>query len=98
MKNMTIACTRCGATCEGDIIVPPLAFGFKHKSGCGHGVGPLAVLPGKAKSKFKEEYHKVEGKKTERIVFDEAKEIVVNKVKKEKNTERKVEKFKPYKQ
>ena len=42
---MTIACTRCGATQEGDIIVPPLAFGFKHHSGCGHGLGPLAVLP-----------------------------------------------------
>jgi hypothetical protein len=43
---MTIACTRCGATCDGDIILPALAFGFKHNSGCGHGVGPLAVLPG----------------------------------------------------
>ena len=42
---MTIACTRCGATQDGDIIVPPLAFRFKHNSGCGHGVGPLAVLP-----------------------------------------------------
>jgi hypothetical protein len=48
---MTIACTRCGATCEGDIIVPPLAFGFKHNKGCGHGVGPLAVLPGSYKPK-----------------------------------------------
>jgi hypothetical protein len=52
---MTIACTRCGASCEGDIIVPPLAFGFKHNSGCGHGVGPLAVLPGSVKPKKKEE-------------------------------------------
>jgi hypothetical protein len=48
---MTIACTRCGASCEGDIIVPPLAFGFKHNSGCGHGVGPLAVLPSSVKPK-----------------------------------------------
>jgi len=42
---MTIACTRCGASQDGDIIVAPLAFAFKHNSGCGHGVGPLAVIP-----------------------------------------------------
>ncbi len=47
---MTIGCTRCGATCEGDIIVAPLAFGFKHEPGCGHGVGPLAVIPSAKKS------------------------------------------------
>jgi len=51
---MTIACTRCGATCDGDIILPSLAFGFKHEAGCGHGVGPLAVLPGSAKPRKEE--------------------------------------------
>jgi hypothetical protein len=50
---MTIGCTRCGATCEGDIILPPLAFGFKHNEGCGHGVGPLAVLPSSKKASDK---------------------------------------------
>ena len=55
MESMTIACTRCGATCEGDIISPPLAFGFKHNAKCGHGVGPLAVLPSARKSEKKVE-------------------------------------------
>ena len=55
MESMTIACTRCGATCEGDIISPPLAFGFKHNAKCGHGVGPLAVLPSARKSEKKDE-------------------------------------------
>ena len=55
MESMTIACTRCGATCEGDIISPPLAFGFKHNAKCGHGVGPLAVLPSARKSEKKAE-------------------------------------------
>ena len=47
---MTIGCTRCGATQDGDIIVAPLAFAFKHEPGCGHGVGPLAVIPSAKKS------------------------------------------------
>ncbi len=55
---MTIGCTRCGASCEGDVIVPALAFGFKHEAGCGHGVGPLAVLPGSFKPKPKKEEEK----------------------------------------
>jgi hypothetical protein len=42
---MTIACTRCGATQEGEIILPNIAFKFPHKGGCGHGLGPLSVLP-----------------------------------------------------
>lgn len=46
-----IACTRCGATENFDILTPPIAFAFKHEKGCGHGVGPLAVLPGSAKKK-----------------------------------------------
>ena len=50
MESMTIACTRCGATQDGDIISPPLAFGFKHNAKCGHGVGPLAVMPSARKS------------------------------------------------
>ncbi len=64
---MTIACTRCGATCEGDIIVPPLAFGFKHNSGCGHGVGPLAVLPTSFKPKVEKKEVKEEVKVEEEV-------------------------------
>jgi len=64
--DMTIACTRCGATCEGDLILPPLAFGFKHELGCGAGVGPLAVIPSARKSeKPKVETPKVEDIKVE---------------------------------
>jgi len=66
--DMTIACTRCGATCEGDLILPPLAFGFKHESGCGMGVGPLAVIPSARKSeKPKVETPKIETPKVEDI-------------------------------
>ena len=43
---MPIACTRCGNKEEGEIISPPIAFAFKHGNGCGHGVGPLAVIKG----------------------------------------------------
>lgn len=69
---MTIACTRCGATCEGDIIVPPLAFGFKHEAGCGHGVGPLAVLPGSFKPKpQKEEFSEKSPEPKEEIKVEE---------------------------
>ena len=74
---MTIACTRCGATQDGDIILPPIAFGFKHNSGCGHGVGPLAVLPGSKPKKIvtdEGEFKKVEGKSADVIVTDEGKE------------------------
>jgi hypothetical protein len=42
---MTIGCTRCGATQEGEIILPQIAFRFPHKKGCGHGIGPLAKVP-----------------------------------------------------
>ena len=83
---MTIACTRCGATCDGDIISPPLAFGFKHNAKCGHGVGPLAVLPASYKAKQKEEFKKVE----EHIIFDEVKEV------KAENKKRKKEKTKVF--
>ena len=64
---MTIACTRCGATCEGDIILPALAFGFKHNEGCGHGVGPLAVLPGSYKPKAEKKEVKEEIKVEEKV-------------------------------
>ena len=46
---MPIACTRCGAKEEGEIITAPIAFTFKHETGCGHGVGPLAVIKGQIK-------------------------------------------------
>jgi len=47
---MTIACTRCGAKQDGEIILPNIAFKFKHNKGCGHGLGPLSVLPVNAKA------------------------------------------------
>lgn len=53
---MTIACTRCGASQEGDIIVPVLVFKFKHNRGCGNGVGPLAVLPSNKVKAFTKEF------------------------------------------
>ena len=46
---MTIGCTRCGAQEDGNILSPPIAFAFKHNDGCGHGIGPLAVIPGTKK-------------------------------------------------
>jgi hypothetical protein len=48
---MTIACTRCGASQDGDIILPVITFKFKHNRGCGHGVGPLTLLPSNKKPK-----------------------------------------------
>jgi hypothetical protein len=85
---MTIGCTRCGATCEGDIISAPLAFTFKHEVGCGHGVGPLAVFPSskKAPKKAESEYKKTEEKSDVIVEVDEAEEkpkkSIVEKVKK----------------
>lgn len=64
---MTIGCTRCGASCEGDVIVPALAFRFKHEAGCGHGVGPLAVLPGSYKPKVEKKVEKEEIKVEETV-------------------------------
>ena len=83
MESMTIACTRCGATCEGDLILPPVAFTFKHNEGCGHGVGPLAVLPGSKKKPEKSTAEKHADKFNEEVV----KEIKVeeSKPKKEKS-------------
>jgi hypothetical protein len=54
---MTIACTRCGASQDGDIILPVIAFKFKHNRGCGHGVGPLTLLPSNKKPKNIAERH-----------------------------------------
>ncbi len=97
MESMTIACTRCGATQDGDIILPPIAFTFKHNLGCGHGVGPLAVLPGTAKKKPKtetSEFKKVEGKSDKHVIFDEVKEIKVEeKVKESKPLKEKIKVF-----
>lgn len=90
---MTIACTRCGATEDGDIILPALAFGFKHNLGCGHGVGPLAVLPGSAKKKPE--------KKPDTSIVDSVKEVFKNKeepkVEEETKVEETVEETKPKK-
>ncbi len=87
---MTIACTRCGATQDGDIISPPLAFGFKHNAKCGHGVGPLAVLPASYKARQKEEFKKVE----KHIIFDEVKEVKAEtKVEKSKSKKEKTKVF-----
>ncbi len=84
---MTIACTRCGATQDGDIILPALAFGFKHNLGCGHGVGPLAVMPGSAKKKPE--------KKADTSIVDSVKEVFSSK--EETKVEEKVEESKPKK-
>ena len=46
---MVIACTRCGAKEDGEILTAPIAFAFKHDKGCAHGVGPLVVLRGQVK-------------------------------------------------
>ena len=82
---MTISCTRCGASQEGEIINVVIAFKFPHKKGCGQGVGPLARMPSnktkhtesKAEKILKEleksEYKKVEGKSDVKVVLDEAK-------------------------
>ena len=48
---MPIACTRCGASEDGEILTAPIAFAFKHDRGCGHGIGPLAVIKGKTPKK-----------------------------------------------
>ena len=50
---MPIACTRCGASEDGEILTAPIAFAFKHDLGCGHGVGPLAVIKGSTPKKTK---------------------------------------------
>ncbi len=89
MESMTIACTRCGATQDGDIILPPIAFAFKHDLGCGHGVGPLAVLPGSAK------------KKPEKIAethADKFNEEIVKEINKEVEKEEFIKKDKPKKE
>ncbi len=62
---MTIACTRCGASEEGEIILPSIAFAFKHDLGCGHGVGPLTVIKGKTPKKV--ESKKKESKKSKKL-------------------------------
>ena len=81
MESMTIACTRCGATQDGDIISPPLAFGFKHNAKCGHGVGPLAVMPSARKSekKISEKHAEIQAKEIIKEV--EKEEIKVEKPK-----------------
>lgn len=61
---MPIACTRCGNKQEGEIISPPIAFAFKHGNGCGHGVGPLAVIKGTIKVQEK----KVTGEQIDKII------------------------------
>ena len=48
---MPIACTRCGNSEDGEILTAPIAFAFKHALGCGHGIGPLAVVKGKTPKK-----------------------------------------------
>ncbi len=73
-----IGCKRCGASCEGDIIVPALAFGFKHEAGCGHGVGPLAVLPGSYKAKTAEKHAEVQAEEVIKEVEKTVKEVEKN--------------------
>ena len=80
---MTIGCTRCGASENGEIITPPIAFAFKHNRGCGHGVGPLAVLPGNKKA----DKPKVVDTEEKPAEFSK-KEIKVEEVVKEKKPQR----------
>lgn len=65
---MPIACTRCGAKEEGEILSAPIAFAFKHEKGCGHGVGPLVVIRGKVakvEEKPKEQVEEIKVEETE---------------------------------
>ncbi len=64
---MTVACTRCGASAEGEIITPPIAFTFKHERGCGHGVGPLAVIKGKTPKKVESKKESKKEKKSKKL-------------------------------
>jgi len=70
---MTIACTRCGAKQEGDIILPNIAFKFKHIKGCGWGLGPLAIIP----SAKKMEKLKIETIETSNFTTTGPNEIIV---------------------
>ena len=70
---MTIACTRCGAKQDGDIILPNIAFKFKHNKGCGWGLGPLAIIP----SAKKMEKPKIDTVETPNFATTEHHEIFV---------------------
>ena len=94
MESMTIACTRCGATQDGDIILPPIAFTFKHNSGCGHGVGPLAILPSSFKKKpEKKDEVKVEDTVEKRSEFSKEEIKVEEKIEKPKSKREKIKVF-----
>ncbi len=82
---MTIGCTRCGASEDGEIISPPIAFAFKHNKGCAHGIGPLAVLPSNFKKSKKDDTPKVEAKETKSEVKVE-KQVKENKPEKSKSS------------
>lgn len=77
---MTIGCTRCGATEEGSIILPAIAFKFKHNRGCAHGLGPLTLIPANKKLK------KATTEKVEAIVeaLEKSDVIVEKEIKKSK--------------
>ena len=78
---MPIACTRCGASEDGEILTAPIAFAFKHDRGCGHGIGPLAVVKGKTPKK--QESKKTESKPKKK----KAKELKTGEVPWEDNAE-----------
>ncbi len=86
---MTIGCTRCGASEDGEILSPPIAFAFKHNKGCGHGVGPLAVIPGKKKAD--------KPKNTAEKFADRVNAEVIKEIEKEIKVEEKVKEDKPKK-
>ncbi len=75
---MVIACTRCGAKEDGEILTAPIAFAFKHASGCGHGVGPLVVLRGQTK---KLEIKDVKNTKTVESVMTSGTQTLVEEIK-----------------
>ena len=69
---MPIACTRCGNSEDGEILTAPIAFAFKHARGCGHGVGPLAVVKGKTPKKVESSKKVKKVKKIEPETHDTA--------------------------
>ena len=87
---MVIACTRCGAKEDGEILTAPIAFAFKHDKGCAHGVGPLVVLRGqvkKPKEIFEGSREMPEStQKSEKSVQERPKDIRVEEKPKEKKS------------
>lgn len=89
---MPIACTRCGAKEDGEIITAPIAFAFKHALGCGHGVGPLAVVKGQV-TKKKEEIPHTDSVKQVKEIVAESKQTIDDSKKEKKSFKEKIKVF-----